>query len=272
MPVREYEPAYLEDALASLLGQTSPRWRLLVIEDEADARLHEIVAGTGDDRVRIIQSEPSGFGAALNTGMRHADTDFLSVLFADDLWEETMVEVMSSSIERHPDVDVFHGSRQYLDDRGRVISQAYPPREGFSVADFQNGSPVKHPFCWRRALALEAGGFDESLPPHGVDDYDFLWSMAEAGARFMAIPDCIYLYRDHREGVRLTTHVPRSVQLRTLRRILEKHGTDSARVESFLRQAERDYLRQALYRSRFDRWLKRLLRHDPQRGWRESYE
>jgi glycosyltransferase involved in cell wall biosynthesis len=273
MPVRDYEPAYLEQALASVLGQTSPHWLLLVIDDGADSSLDEIVAATaGDDRVRTVPSEPRGFAAALNTGLRHAGTDFLSLLFADDRWASNVIEVLTSSIERWPEVDVHYGSRQYIDDEGQVISDVYGPRESFAVADFEKGSPVKHPFSFRRSAALEVGGFDESLAPHGVDDYDFLWSLAEAGARFMAVPECIYLYRDHREGVRLTTHVPRSVQRRTLRRMMEKHGMESARIESFLRQAEQDYLRQALYRSRFDRWLKRVLRHDPRRGWRESYE
>ena len=105
----------------------------------------------------------------------------------------------------------------------------------------------------------------------GVDDYDFPWSLAEAGARFMAVPECLYLVRDHRDGFRLTTHVPRSVQVRALRRIMRKHGVGRARVDLIVVEAKRGYLRQCLYRSRLDRWLKERLGHDPQRGWRESY-
>jgi glycosyltransferase involved in cell wall biosynthesis len=272
-PVRDYHAGYLEMAVESVLAQTSPHWRLLVIEDGADGRLHEVLAtALGDERVLVVPSDRRGFASAMNTGLRHARTDFVATLLGDDLWAPNAVEILTSSIERFPEVDFFHGSRQYIDDEGRVISGVYRARESFTLADFEKESPVKHPLCWRRDRALELGGFDESLDPHGVDDYDFPWSLAEAGARFMAVPDCLYLYRDHREASRLTTHVPRSVQLRTLRRIMRKHGVERARIESILGEAKNDYLRQCLYRSRLDRWLKQRLRHDPRQGWRESYE
>jgi glycosyltransferase involved in cell wall biosynthesis len=272
MPVREYHAPYLEAALQSLHDQTSPRWRLLVIDDGADHALTEIIGALGDDRVEVISSEPSGLAAALNTGMRHAGSDFVSVLFGDDAWAPDAVEVLTSFIERFPEMDVFYGSRQFIDEESRVISAVYPARESFTLADFEGESPVKHPICWRRDLALELGGFDESLGPHAVDDYDFPWTLAEARARFMAVPDCLYLVRDHRDGFRLTTHVPRSVQLRTLRRIMGKHGVERDRVESVLSEAKKEYLRQSLYRSRLDRWFKQRLRHDPRIGWRQSYE
>jgi glycosyltransferase involved in cell wall biosynthesis len=272
MPVRDYHAAYLKTAIESVRRQTSPRWRLLVIDDGADAALGEITGALGDDMVQVVPSDRSGLAGALNTGMRQAGSDFVSVLFGDDAWAPDVVEVLTSFIEGFPEVDVFYGSRQFIDEEDRVISAVYRARESFTLDDFATQSPVKHPLCWRRDLALELGGFDESLGPHAVDDYDFPWSLAEAGAQFMAVPDCLYLVRDHRDGFRLTTHVPRSVQLRTLRRIMGKHGVERARVNSILSEAKREYLRQCLYRSRLDRWLKQRLRHDPELGWRQSYE
>jgi len=279
MPVRDYHAPYLQRALESIHAQTSPNWRLLVIDDGANGALNRIVGGLGDDRVQVVPSEPRGFAAALNTGMRKASTDFVSVLFGDDEWALDAVEVLTSSIERFRDVDLFHGSRQLINEEGRPISEVYSARESFTLADFEIESPVKHPMCWRRDLALELGGFDESLEPHGVDDYDFPWSLADAGARFMAVPDCLYLVRDHRDGFRLTTHVPRNVQLRTLRRIMGKHGVEiarhpsleRARLEPTISEAKRGYLRQSLYRSHLDRRLKELRGHNPRGGWRDEY-
>jgi hypothetical protein len=96
--------------------------------------------------------------------------------------------------------------------------------------------------------------------------------MAEAGMRFQAIPECLYLYRDHRESYRLTTHLPRSTHTHELRRILRKHGTSRLRTELSVNHARVTYLRQCLYRSSLDRGLKQRLRQDPRRGWRETYE
>jgi glycosyltransferase involved in cell wall biosynthesis len=272
MPVRDYHRVYLARAVASVLDQTSSRWQLLVIDDGADTGLADVLAGAyADSRVRVIPSKPRGFVAAMNTGMTHAATDFLSVLFADDMWASQAVDVLTTFIERFPEVDVFHASRMFIDEQDRPISDVQRARDTFTLADFEQGSPVKHPLCWRRDRALALGGLDASLPPIGIDDYDFPWSLAEAGARFMAVPDCLYLVRDHRDGFRLTTHVPLSVHVRALRRIMQKHGVGEAQVESWITEAKQGYLRQCLYRSRVDRWLKQALRHDPRRGWRESY-
>jgi hypothetical protein len=41
---------------------------------------------------------------------------------------------------------------------------------------------------------------DGTLNSVGPDDFDFPWSMAEHGAVVRAIPDCLYLDRDHRSS------------------------------------------------------------------------
>ena len=136
-------------------------------------------------------------------------------------------------------------------------------------ADFIAGSPVKHLLCWRREKALSFGGMDESMNDVGPDDYDFPWTMLEQGASFRRIDQCLYIYRDHRQGERLTTHLPLSIHVRELRRIFAKHHVPRELAEERVRRAQRDYLRQCLYRNRFDRWLhEKILGIDPQQGWR----
>ncbi len=139
--------------------------------------------------------------------MRAARTEFVSILLGDDLWAEDAVEVLERNLATRPDVDFFHSARRIIDDHGAPISGVAPPVEDVSREHFLTGAPVKHLLCWRRELGLSIGGIDESLNSVGPDDYDFPWSMAEAGARFGAVPECLYVYRDHRSGFRLTTHL-----------------------------------------------------------------
>jgi hypothetical protein len=168
-------------------------------------------------------------------------------------------------------VDFFNSGRRYIDDHGDSISGVMGPQENVTAVTFTAGGSIKHLLCWRRELALQIGGIDETLESVGSDDWDFPWSMSEAGARFGAIPECLYVYRDHRSGYRLTTHQPLGVWIRGTRRIMRKHGVPEAVIRQRLADARRTYLRQCLYSSPLDSWVKRLLRHDPARGWRESY-
>jgi GT2 family glycosyltransferase len=274
MPVREYHPTYLERALGSMFAQTSARWRLLVItEEERAADLRAFLGpALADARVRLIVNEGRKLAGAFNTGIRRAATPFTAVLLGDDMWTADAVAVLTSYIERFPDVDFFHSARAVVDEHDRLISSVQPARESFTLADFARGSPAKHLLCWRRETALACGGLDETLNSVGPDDHDFPWTMAESGARFMAVPHCLYLYRDHRDCFRLTTHLPLSTHTRELRRIMRKHGLGRARIARELAAARRNFLRQCLYRSRLDRWLKDRAGHDARRGWRETYE
>jgi len=46
-----------------------------------------------------------------------------------------------------------------------------------------------------KAVGIEPSVVWMSRNNHGPDDYDFPWTMAEAGAVFCAIKDPLYLYR-----------------------------------------------------------------------------
>lgn len=273
MPVHAYHARYLHAAVDSLLEQTSPDWRLLVIAEPRRRAELEAVLGArlADPRIDVVANEGRKLAGAFNTGMRRARTEFVAILLGDDLWAPRAVEVLTRCIQASPGTDFFHSARRVVDGEGRPISSVHPSPESFSVEDFRHGSPVKHLLCWRRERGLAAGGMDESLDSVGVDDYDFPWTMAEHGARFEAVPECLYVYRDHRDAFRLTTHLPASHHRREIARIMRKHGVDRATVARTVREAQTGYLRQCLYRSPVDRWLKRLARHDPRRGWREDY-
>ncbi len=272
LPVHRYHARFLAEAAASMLAQTSPSWRLLVIVEREEPGLHVALGdAAADERVRIVRNEGRKLSGALNTGMAHATTEFTGILLGDDLWAPEAVAVLESAIERFPDVDFFHSARRRIDGDGSSLGGVQPARDGFTIDDFVVRSPVKHLLCWRRELGLATGGLDETLECVGPDDYDFPWSMAEAGARFMAIQECLYAYRDHRDSYRLTTHLPLSVHVREMRRIRRKRGVDEERIEAIIEEARQGFLQQCLYRSRFDRWVKTVFRYDAHRGWREPY-
>ncbi len=202
--------------------------------------------------------------------MRRAATEFVCLLLSDDEFDAAAVEVLTDYIRRYPYMDFFHTGRVFIDEAGTTLGSAVPANAEAAAEDFVNGSPVKHLMCWRREFGLAIGGIDESLGPHGADDYDFPWTAAEKGCRFQAIQECLYRYRDHREHFRLTTHVPQEEQEAELRKIWRKHGVSDEEMASQLRRRREGYLQQALFRNEQDR------EQDPERdareGWRITYK
>jgi glycosyltransferase involved in cell wall biosynthesis len=273
MPLKNFHPEFLRRSLASLRSQSRPDWRLVIVVEPGDECGFRalLAADLADPRFEIVANEGRKLAGAFNTGMRRAETEFVAILLADDMWALEAVEVLARHIGERPEVDFFHSSRQIVDESDRPLSSVHFSREGVTLDDFTRSTPVKHLLCWRRELALSFGGMDESLESVGPDDFDFPWTMAEWGAVFGAVPECLYVYRDHREGERLTTHIPLSVHKAEIRRILEKHGLGPNAVEAWVAHAEVTYLRQCLFRTPADRLRMERARYDPRTGWRDGY-
>lgn len=220
LPCRRPHPTFLRAALTSVIGQSSGRWRLSVVSDpddpasrrEAEAALHELGAAA-DPRITLLVNEGRFITGAFNTGMRRAATPFVCALHGDDLLARRAIATVTRAITRSPAVDYLHSSRRYIDGDGAPLGRVQRAVAAFTLEDFVRRGPVKALHCWRVAAALAVGGMDETLGPHGADDYDFPWLMAEAGRAFQSIPQCLYYYRDHRHHYRLTTHVPLDQQV-----------------------------------------------------------
>jgi glycosyltransferase involved in cell wall biosynthesis len=272
LPIKEPHPAFFAEAVASVHEQTVPDWELLIITEPAETDRIRSMLGTWteDPRVSVVVNEGPGLAGAVNTGMRTASSEYVALILGDDVWSRDAVAVIAAQIAAHPEADFFHSARRIIDDDGEAISGVHPPEPHVTVELFRTRAPVKHLLCWRRTLGLAAGGLDERSRSVGPDDFDFPWTMAEHGARFQAVDACLYLYRDHRDGTRLTTHVSRRVHERELRRIFRKHGLTRAESRHRIDKARRTYLRQCLYRSAFDERLRRWLRRPPP-VWRDSY-
>lgn len=271
VPVKAYHEPYLREAFASLFGQTCGEWRAIVVVEPEDVSRFQLLLARelADERIHLVANRGRKLAGAINTALRAVTTEFAAILLADDMWDRSAVEVLSREIERRPQVDFFHSARRAVDDEGNPCSGVLPPVGEVRAEAFVYFSQVKHLLCFRRSMALDVGGIDESINSVGPDDYDFPWTMAEHGARFHAIPECLYIYRDHRQTYRLTTHLPMSVHTREIIRIMRKHGVSWPRTLERVWVARHGYLKQCLYRNRLHRWMVESLGVGTPRVWRE---
>lgn len=274
MPLKYFKPCFLQSALQSMRDQSDPDWRLLIVVEAGDYSTlnNQLCQDLKDDRIEMMTTERPGFVGSINTGMYHAGTEYTALLFADDRWTEKAIKVLNDHIRSYPQVDFFHSSRAVIDERDQIISPVFESKERFKIESFKWGSPVKHLLCWRRTKALAIGGIDETLTDHGPDDYDFPWSMAEHGASFKAIKECLYLYRNHCDYYRLTTHVPRSRMKREVNKILRKHGVSWWERKKIIwkKSLNGNLGGQSLYNNHLQEWIANKLGIDATENWRQN--
>ncbi|MDR3717145.1 MAG: glycosyltransferase family A protein [Puia sp.] len=98
---------FISKTIQSVLAQTHKISEIIVVDDGSSDRTVEIAAGF--PRTRVIQRPNGGPGAARNTGIHAASSDWIAFLDSDDVWTPQKTEIQLACIT--PDVGVIHANR-----------------------------------------------------------------------------------------------------------------------------------------------------------------
>ena len=81
---------YIENAIESVLNQTFTDFELLIIDDFSSDKSAKIASKFASDKVQILTHEKNlGLSASRNTGIKNANSNYITFLDADDLWQPT---------------------------------------------------------------------------------------------------------------------------------------------------------------------------------------
>jgi hypothetical protein len=127
---------YVGEALESVLGQTRPPDRVVVVDDGSADGSAAVVAGFGSRGVELIVQENAGAHAALNraVAVAAADCELVAILDSDDLYEPRRLERCLAELAARPDLGVVCSELTLIDDAGRPLAADAPRRRWFEVA------------------------------------------------------------------------------------------------------------------------------------------
>lgn len=227
VPLLRQDDRWLAQALGSALRQSVPAEVVVVTAPATPASNHAVVRACAREHPHLVvlQQRAGGFPAAINDGLRAARAPRIGLLLSDDWLAPTAVEetlgidadIVSAGITTFAADGVTR-----LDRPDDIVTM-----EGFLRRPTleRRAAYLQHFFLFSRTALTAVGGLDESLgDAPGIDDYDLVWTLLERGATVGIVGRSVYNYRDH-DGERLTLRAP-AEQVRTLERILAKHGID----------------------------------------------
>ncbi len=176
-PARDVGP-WIGEAVDSVLAQTECRFEYLVVDDGSTDDTADVVRrrAVTDPRLRLVDGDGGGSGAARNRGLALARAPFVAFLDGDDRWHPRFLERQLAVFERVPaEVGaVFCHTRVMLEggqvvalrlqatgacDLDRLLVENCPPHNGSSL-------------LLRRSCFEEAGLFDTEL--RSAVDFD-MW-------------------------------------------------------------------------------------------------
>jgi glycosyltransferase involved in cell wall biosynthesis len=184
---------FLQEAVDSVLSQTYSRWELVLVDDgsrDGSTALAKELAGRHPGRVVYVEHPGHanrGCAASRNVGLRATTGELVALLDADDVWPHDKLAAQVALLGAHPAVGWVYGPALYwyswtgeANDAGRDYVQPMASRPGVVTAGSellprllreQHPVPCPATVMVRRSLAIEVGGFEESV---GIfDDQSF---------------------------------------------------------------------------------------------------
>ena len=234
VPVYNVE-AYIAETIRSVLAQTYSNFELLIIDDESPDRSVEICQQFQDSRIKIIHQKNRGLAGARNTGIRHAQGEYLAFLDSDDLWLPEKLAKHVQHLNANPEVGISFSRSAFIDDQGQSVGVYQMPKlQDITAPHLLCRNPIGN----GSAPVIRRAVFDEiefTDTRHGMSekfyfDEDFRQSEdIECWIRIMVltdwqvegIPDALTLYRINAEGLSATI----MKQYASWERVLEKTRT-----------------------------------------------
>ena len=191
-PTYNSKPEWLAEAALSLVNQSIADWEWCIVDDGSDKRetkkLLELLRRVSP-RVRVNFAPSAGISAACNQALDLARGEYVCFLDHDDLLHPFALEAMLEKMREG--CDVAYSDEDKLDDpTGEVVEPFFKP--DWSPEYFRGAMYVGHLLCVRRELAATTK-FDPAFD--GVQDFEFMLRLSEAGPRIGHIPKILYHWR-----------------------------------------------------------------------------
>jgi glycosyltransferase involved in cell wall biosynthesis len=231
LPVFNVE-RYVAASIQSVLAQTYADFELLVVDDGSTDSSLSLCQQFTDPRVRIIRQENRGLAGARNTGIRHAQGEYIALLDSDDLFAPEKLQRHVEHLDRSPAVGISFSRSAFINDDGQPLGYYQMPKlKGITTPDILCRNPIGNGSApvIRRQVFQEIGTqqdrygviedffFDDSF--RQSEDIECWLRMAiQTSWRFEGIPEPLTLYRVNAGG--LSASIPK--QLASWERVIEK--------------------------------------------------
>jgi glycosyltransferase involved in cell wall biosynthesis len=190
---------FLADAITSVLTQTRPADKIIVVDDGSTDDPAAVVAQF--QTVQFIQQNNRGLAAARNAGLRSAMTSHIIFLDADDRLLPIAIEAGLASIAARSDCAFVYGGHRSISEHGEASGPDYVALiDGDAHLGMLRGNQIAMhaAVLYRCDCLLETNGFDETLAV--CEDYDLYLRITQKYS-IAAHPLVVAEYRRHSQNV-----------------------------------------------------------------------
>ncbi len=223
---------YIERTIQSILNQTYQNLEIIIVDDESPDSSVEICQQFNDSRIHIFHQKNRGLAGSRNTGIRHAQGDYIAFMDADDIWLPEKLAKHINHLINNPEVGVSFSRSAFIDETDKPLGiyqitklQDITPLDILCRSPIGNGSAA----VFKKAV-FEDIKFQDNLYGYLEDYYfDDTFALSEdiecwvriaikTNWKFAGLAQPLTLYRVHSQG--LSTNL--KVMIDTREKLFEK--------------------------------------------------
>lgn len=202
----------MKAAVQSVLDQTNPNWRLLVVDDGyPDPSIPGWFASLNDDRISYSRNEKNlGANGNYRRCLDFVTNEFCVVMGADDLMKPNYVENILGLIKEFPNTAIIHPGVEVIDENNNVYEprvdqiknllkpkapQALVIKGEKLVTTLMHGNWMCFPAIVWRSEIIKKVGFRAGL--NVTQDLALAIDIIKAGGEMVVSDNIIFQYRRH---------------------------------------------------------------------------
>ncbi|CAM4446143.1 glycosyltransferase family 2 protein [Flavobacterium terrigena] len=171
---------FVRDAIKSILNQTFTDFELLIINDCSTDNSVAIVSEYVSEKVQIIHHEKnSGLAATRNTGIKKANSNYVTFLDADDVWKPNFLEKIFHLIQNFPEARIFgtnyeeiwKGTLKNPINGSELLEKNHTGYIDFFKLNLKQGIYCHGSVCFHKEVFEKIGYYNESI--NFSEDLDF---------------------------------------------------------------------------------------------------
>jgi glycosyltransferase involved in cell wall biosynthesis len=191
---------YLAEAIESVLAQTHPADKVIVIDDGSTD--DSLAVARSFEGITVVAQKNAGVCASRNRGVEMAATKWVAFLDQDDAYLPEKLAIQLRALRANPNADIcvagLKAIRQvgYTDEfKPEESDFVPPPADEIGPRLYRELRMCPGVFLMRRSTFLEVGGFELNSTP--CEDWNLLLRLEQAQANFVSCPEPVLRYRIH---------------------------------------------------------------------------
>ena len=215
---------YLEECVASIVGQTYPNIEIILVDDGSPDECPQMcdVWAKKDSRIKVVHKKNGGLSSARNAGLDVANGEYICFVDSDDfickdalqnlynrIKDDASVGITSGLIYRFQDGNASVFRDDWLRSEERVISA-----DDFLIATMsQKSSYTVWNKLYRRSLIGDTRFREGRNNEDTLFMYDLGRNVVNQNLTMVEIPQYVYYYRYREDSICTTSKVPLAVDI-----------------------------------------------------------